>query len=381
MNIGIYLRNILAAIGVAAAICGTAQAETLRIGVIGAMTGGGAAWGLAEEQGYKIAADEANAQGGLEVGGKKYQVEIIAYDDQYKASSAMAAYNRAVNENGAKYVVLMSSAGALAVKQNVEDDKIISFTSAYSAKAIDSNTKYMFRLFSVASDYTPGLIDWISNNIKQRRVVIINPNDETGWDQSRLTDKLFKDKGFEVLGNELYERDQKDFQPFFTKLLALKPDVMDLGSSSPATAGLLIRQARELGYKGLFLKTGGAGPEEIVAVAGKEAAEGMISVLYADPANPGYKKLVDAYQKAKGQSPNAIIVPFYDSAKVLLAAIQKAGDPKDTAKVAAAVAQVLPMKSVLGDELTLAGGGRQIATTMYIGEIRNGVPIAVGSAK
>ena len=102
------------------------------------------------------------------------------------------------------------------------------------------------------------------------------------------------------MGVELYERAQKDFQPMFTKILKLNPDLIDLGSSPPGTAGLLIRQARELGYKGKFLKTGGAGPEEIVAVAGKEASEGLISVLYADPANPGFAKLSAEYEKTEG---------------------------------------------------------------------------------
>lgn len=362
------------------------NAETLKIGVIAALTGGGAPWGTAAAQGPKILASEINSKGGLDVNGKKYHVEVIAYDDQYKAADAVAAYNRLVRQDGVKYVFIMASAGALALKQNVESDKVVALTSSYSAKAVDANSKYMFRMFSVAADYLPSLIEWMKNNYKERRIVTINPNDETGWDQAKLTERLFKQNGFQVLGQELYERTQKDFQPLLTKLIALKPELIDLGSTPPATAGLIVRQARELGYKGLFSKTGGAGPNEIIAAAGKDAAEGMISILYADRASEGYKRIASEYKKAVGQDPNEILVSFYDGANVLLQAIQKAGDVQDTSKVAAAFSKALPMPSVQGETLKLggkatSGADQQIMSVMYIGVIRNGVPVVVGKAK
>jgi branched-chain amino acid transport system substrate-binding protein len=229
-------------------------------------------------------------------------------------------------------------------------------------------------------------VEWIKNNYKERRIVLINPNDETGWDQARLSDRLFRENGFQVLGQDLYERTQKDFQPLLTKIIGLKPEVIDLGSTPPATAGLIVRQARELGYKGLFIKTGGAGPNEIVAAAGKEAAEGMISILYADRASEGYKRIASEYKKSVGQDPNEILVSFYDGASVLLHAIQKAGDVKDTSKVAAAFSKALPMTSVQGDTLRLggkatSGADQQIMSVMYIGVIRNGMPVVVGKTK
>lgn len=56
----------------------TVSAQTLKIGLIGPMTGPGAAWGFAAKGAMQTLASEANAKGGLEVGGKKYQVEIVA---------------------------------------------------------------------------------------------------------------------------------------------------------------------------------------------------------------------------------------------------------------------------------------------------------------
>jgi branched-chain amino acid transport system substrate-binding protein len=128
------------------------------------------------------------------------------------------------------------------------------------------------------------------------------------------------------------------------------------------------------------------GPKDIVAGAGTKAAEGLVNMLYADPANDGYKYLVAEYKKAMGQDPNEIIVPFYDGTNVLLNAIQKSGTVDDTAKVAAAFSKVLPMASIQGDQLTLggkatAGADAQIMTTNYIGVIRDGEPVVLGKTK
>jgi len=370
-------------IGGAVAPLAGANAETIKIGVIAALTGGGAPWGLAAAEGPRIVANEINAKGGLDVGGKKYTIEVIAYDDQYKTAEAIAAYNRLVNQDGVKYMIIMGSAATMALKQNVEDDKVIALTAAYTSKALDKNSKYMIRLYSAPDDYVPSFIAWMKANVAGRRVVVVNPNDETGWDQTNLSERVFKENGFEVLGHELFERSQKDFQPMLTKIIAMKPDVIELGGTSPATAGLIVRQARELGYDKLFSKTGGAGPKDIVASAGVKAAEGTINMLYADPSNEGFKRIAAAYKAARGQDANEILVPFYDSANVLLAAIQKAGTVDDTAKIVAAFGKALPMKSIQGDELKLGGMKNygvdaQIMSVNYIGAIRNGEPVVIG---
>ncbi|HEU0203984.1 MAG TPA: ABC transporter substrate-binding protein [Burkholderiaceae bacterium] len=246
------------------------NAQTLKIGVIASLTGPAAPFGMATAGGPKIVAAEINAKGGLEVGGKKYQVEVIAYDDQYKAADAVAAYNRLVKQNGVKYLIVMSSASTVAVKEGAEADKVITFTSSVTPKAFDENTKYMFRLYSPPNYFIAPLSDWMRTNLKERRLVIVNPNDESGWAQTEASVKVYKKDGFDVIGTELYERSAKDFQSLLTKVLALKPEIIDLSGTVPGTAGLIVRQARELGYKGVFTQTGAGGPKEIVAGAGRK---------------------------------------------------------------------------------------------------------------
>lgn len=352
------------------------RADTLTFGYIGSLTGGAAQYGLAGQEALKAFADEVNAKGGFDVGGKHYDLKVVSYDDQQKPAQAVAAYERLTSVDGANYIFVQNSPSTLAVKPSAESDKVVLLTAAFSPKAIDENTKYTFRLYMNGDNFVPKLVAWMKDHLKERKIVTLNPNDETGWGFSQGTEKFFTQNGFQVLANQFYERTQNDFAPVLTKLIALNPELIDVGTTTPGTAGLIIRQAHELGYKGRFVQTGGPGWKSIVTAAGNEAAEGMVTTLYADPDNAAYQKLAEAYQKSVGQAPNELIVSFYDAASVLLKAIESAGGPGDTTQVAAALPKVLPMQSLQGE--TLTAGHQQILTVIYIAEIKDGKPSILG---
>ena len=376
--------NIAGKLALSAALFGAAltgaHAEDFKIGLIGPMTGPAAPWGAAARVSMEILADKVNAKGGLDVGGTKYQVKIVTYDDQYKASEAVAAYNRLTTQDGVKIIVIQVSAPTMALKQNLEDDKIIGFTTSYTAAAIDDKTKFLFRGYSTANDFMPPYAEWMAKNLKEKKMATLNPNDETGWAQKKTTEALYQKVGFTVVDGELYERSVKDFAPLITKVMAYSPEVIDLGASSPATVGLIIRQAREAGYKGRFVQTGGAGWVEAVQAAGKEATEGMVNILYADPDNAAFQGVVAEYKKRmNGQQPNEMVSVYTDLMSVILASVQKAGTIDDTTKIAAAVPAALPLTSLQGTEMTYAP--QQIRTWDYIGVLTDGRPKVAGKVK
>jgi branched-chain amino acid transport system substrate-binding protein len=362
--------------------------DTLKVGVIGPMTGPGAQWGLAAAGGVQIAAREVNAKGGLKVGSKTYQVEVIPYDEEYKAAVAISAMRRLVSQDGVKFVFgPVSSAGTLAVMDIVKETKTIGITGAYSSKALNPSNAYMFRVYSVASDFAQPMVKWLKKSLPAnvKRVAIINPNDETGWDSDKMLAQLYKQYGYTVAGKELYERSVRDYIPILTKMLAEKPDLFDLGTSPPGSAGLIVRQVRELGYKGYIVKIGGSGPGQIIQAAGKEAAEGVINYLPADQESPGYKRLAAEFKKMSGNEMNPLLVNWYDGANILMAAIQAAGTTTDTDKVRLAFAKALPHKSVLGGTIRLGGKDlygidNAFLTPNYIGVIKNGDVAVMGTA-
>ena len=119
-----------------------AEAETLKLGVLATLSGAGTAWGIAMQGAAELAAEDVNSKGGLEVGGKKYQVEVIAYDDHYKAADALTAFNRLVFDDGIKYVVgPLGSTPALALLPVSTENKVITMTMAFTPKALSAEYK------------------------------------------------------------------------------------------------------------------------------------------------------------------------------------------------------------------------------------------------
>jgi branched-chain amino acid transport system substrate-binding protein len=239
---------------------------------------------------------------------------------------------------------------------------------------------------STAADYLPPMIKFFADHFPQRHVVMINPNDEVGVPFVKQVSPEYLKNGFTIVDSEMVERDLKDFNPLITRILGMKPDVIDFGGIAPATAGLMLRQLREQGYTGLVVKTAAPSPKEIVAAAGKEAAEGILINMFADRRNEGFKAISERYKQAVGQEPNDILVQNYDGVRVLFRAIELSGDPNDAAKIIAAFPKALPMKSVQGDDLTWGGkstigADRQVMSTEYVGTIRNGEPVVLGLAK
>ena len=124
----------------------------------------------------------------------------------------------------------------MALKEQIENDKTFSMTGAFAPAAIDEKTKYNFRIYGITQDYMPPYVDWFAKNLTERRITTMNPNDETGWGHSKVTDENYRSKGFTVVSNELYERSLKDFQPLLTKVISQKPN------SSTSAARLRRRQ-------------------------------------------------------------------------------------------------------------------------------------------
>jgi branched-chain amino acid transport system substrate-binding protein len=378
MKIGKLAAAIVLGAGLFGGLFAAAQAETLKIGVIAPLTGGGAPWGKASEAGVRIAANEVNARGGLDVGGKKYQVEVIAYDDQYKAVEAVSAYNRLLTKDGVKYMFIVLTPETIALQKQVTEDKVLAFSAAGVDRAVPADSKNLFRVLFIHRDYVPAVLGWVKEHLPGRKVAVLSPNDELGWGFRDFVTPYYQKNGYEIVDNELYERSQKDFAPLFTKIIATHPDFIDIGSAAPATAGLLVRQARELGFKGTFLKESGAAWREILATAGPEAAEGTISLHFTNPHSDGYKRLAVEYEKMVGGQPDDLICYQYDAANALMKAISLGGDVDDTAKTSAAfLTKTFPITSALGDVVNLGDGKghgdpNQMMTTGYISVIKKG---------
>ncbi|MCL8385436.1 ABC transporter substrate-binding protein [Xanthobacter aminoxidans] len=365
---------------------GLAQAqEVLRIGVLGPLTGPGAAWGLGMDGGVKIAAEEVNARGGLKVGATSYKLEVISYDDQYKAAEAVTAINRLIGPDDVRFVFgPIGSASLLAIKPLTEREGVLLFTGAWAADVL-KDSKYIFRVGPTTQEFSPSTVAWLKKNRPNlQRVALVAANDETGWNSQKIQKAAYTKGGFDVVAAEFFERSQNDFRALLTKVLAQNPDTIELDTAPPRTAGLIIRQAREQGYKGSFTKFGGYDVEEIVKAAGPEYAQGVVGTTMAAPGTDTWNRLGARFGTLHKTEMNDYVVMFYDAANLLFSSLQKAGSTKSDAVVAALEANT-PFQGSVGP---LTWGGKaaysvdhQIYRAVVMVEIQNGKGVVIGEAK
>ncbi len=377
---------ITLALVVTAHVPGDAQDKTLAIGVLGPLSGGAASYGVELARGAEMRADEINKAGGLKVGADVYRIKLITYDHKAIAADAATASNKLVFQDKVKFII-GNAVGATcnAVQTVTEPQKVLFAFVCWGTKNLGPDKPYSFRSLLSQWEVAEPFYRWIKEKHPTiKRVAVISPNDTSGIDTNTAVVKAAKGLGFEVTADEYYERGTKDFYPLLTKILAGKPDIIDVAAAPPGEAGLLLKQARELGYKGAKGWTAGTNPITVIAVAGKEAAEGVWSPaninVKSDFVNPLVRKFGDEYEKRYKEVPGVIAVANYSAFDVITKAMQEARSIEPE-KVLAALIQ-RPYETVWG---ALVIGGketygidRQFLYPLVISEVRDGKVVDLG---
>ncbi len=192
--------------------CSNAHADDLKIGVIAALSGGGTAWGLGLQRGVQIALDEVNAAGGLKVASKTYNLNLVAYDDQYNAAQAKTAVDRLVQQDGVKFIMgPVGSPGALSSLAVTQPAKVLQFVDGYAPGILknDFDAAYIFRIDNSNQEFSDRVVSWIKQTMPDvHKVGMIVPNDATGQAAVPTLTAAYKKQGFEVWVN-FYERGTK----------------------------------------------------------------------------------------------------------------------------------------------------------------------------
>jgi branched-chain amino acid transport system substrate-binding protein len=353
--------------------------ETLKIGGIGPLSGGGTAWGLAAQRGIEIAIEEINAGGGVKVEGKSYKLELVMYDDQYTGAGGKAAAERLVNQDNVKFIIgPVGSPPALGVISVTNPAKVIALTNGYAPQILKNDTKdpYNFRIYPTNIEFGPPLIKWLKENAPEiKKVGLLAPNDAVGQSVAGALAEDYRKQGFEAVV-DLFERGIKEFTPLILRMMAQKVDAFEFDGNSPGDAGLMLKQIRQAGFKGKVIQIGGPASDEIMEIAGP-AAEGFLSYGIFDWDTPAGQKLRPIYEKKYGKGIiNQFMPAFYHTVFLLVDAIKRA-DSTDTTKVRDALDAMNgfdagiygPVKWTGKDSY---GVNRQLLLPYYLSEVKGG---------
>jgi branched-chain amino acid transport system substrate-binding protein len=228
-------------------------------------------------QATKLIFDEVNEQGGIDIGGEKYQLEVIAYDHKYVIAEGVATVNRLINRDEVQFISILGGAVVKANEDAVNEAGIVNLPLAYAEGLVSPNNPMTFHCFPSPPETTI-FWKWVKEHHSDiNRIATIAPNDDTGWWSIKVEVEYTKDLGYEIVSQEFFERTLTDFNPVLLRILSNKPDIISVNAAPAGSVGLIIKQARELGFKGRFVHIG----QVDTSVVAKIASEASVPKLKA----------------------------------------------------------------------------------------------------
>lgn len=383
-------RSTLTFLGAASAVAITAALtlsafanDKLKIGFVGVTSGPDAAWGTSNVRSMQTLADMWNAAGGVKIGDKTYDVDIVTFDDQADPKVAIQGMEKMASE-GIHYVVGPNvDDTAAAVRPPAEKNNIMYFPYSFPKTLYTAPAENA--VLGMVANYQsgPAIYKYLMANKGVKSVAFIAANESDALSQRDSGSAAAKALGLKVVADtDTYPSDTTDFAPVVAPIIGLKPDLLVLSGVAPATAPLLIRAAREAGYTGL-ISTETAQDANVLKEGAGDLANGFISVGGASTpeiASDQMKAFVAAYTKKFGEyndESNTKVYALEYIVDTLKADPKAIDDIKEFQKTMDTFSAPNPYLKDAGAKLTYVGTTsfgqkRQLAVPMVVNEYEDG---------
>jgi branched-chain amino acid transport system substrate-binding protein len=356
-----------------------AQSKTLKIGCIGPLSGAAAPWGVQLIRGLQMKVEEVNSAGGLKVGKDTYKIEISNYDTKARADEATQVTKKLVYDDKVKYIIGNAVAATCQAAQLItEPNKVPFIFLCWGIKDLGPDKPYSFREVHGALEVAEPFYEWFNKKFPGiKKVALISPNDTSGWDTATGSKLGAKKVGWQMVEEVYYERGTVDFSPFITKLMAAKPDVIDLCASPPGDSGLIVKGLKEKGYTGRKFCISILDPKSFMSVGGEATDETYVALgwdLEGPQSPPAVKEFAQKYRGKYGEVVSLTGLVNYSAAELFFEAMRRA-ETVEADKVIKIIEtqkfQTIMGPVVIGGEKTY-GIKRQVLHTMIVSVMRGG---------
>ena len=335
-------KRLLAAAAILAgglSAAGARADETIKIGISAPLSGAGAIWGQTIEWLCNQAAKEIKASGGVKVKGTTYNYSCVAYDNKFSASEGTKVAQTLLNRDGAKYVYGFGTAAILAMQSLSERQGVMLMNTSWGMSSKGPKFPLTFQVNNTPVEIMPAVAKYLSTTFPQAKTVaLLNVNDASGHEAESVYHPTYEKFGIKVITSDFYDRGTTEFQPVAQRLASFHPDIIDIGSASPAEAGAVYKLLDTIGYKGIRVMTNGTTAEAFLATVGT-AGNGVYMGAAIDFGGKSItehqRALNTAALAANGDSLGTPTISGYDMVYMLKAGMEKAQsiEPTEVAKV------------------------------------------------
>ncbi len=360
MKKGLLLTGIIFCVAVVVTFyaCGEKGPETIKIGINVPITGDIPKVGEGTKFAVEMWLEDINAAGGLEVGGKKYKVELVIEDNESKAESAVKVATKLITDDEVLAIVGPQSSKQAVPAGGKANEMNTPMISPWSTNPDTTKDRpYVFRGCFLDPFQGPVVANFVGDEFGFKKAAVLY---DVASDYPKGLAEFFKEAWEKINGPgsvvafESFTTKDTDFSSQLTKIINSGAEVLFTPQYYNEVA-LIVQQAHQLGWDKPIVGSDSWGSAETVKLCGKDCFGLFFSTHYASAAATGAtKEFIDRYKAKHGYVPDDVGALTWDSMLIIQQAIQDTGGlsgdiKKDRVAVRDALAKIKKFEGITGN--------------------------------
>ena len=360
-----------------------ASAETITLGAAVSQSGKYSTNGQHTMNGYNMAVELINANGGIKVGDTTYMLEVKYYDDESTPARGAELAERLISQDGIQFLLGPYSSGLTKAIAPVTEKHGVPMVEANGASRslFTNGYKYTFAVLSTSEQYLASAVALAAElatangrDPSSVKVAMAMQNDPFSQDiRAGVMDDAAK-LGMQIVIDDNLPKDLNDMTPTLTKVRALQPDLLVVSGHSKGAATAVRQLAEQNVYVPMVAMTH-CDSADIVGKFG-DAAEGILcaaqwapTLSYSDDLFGSAADFAKAFEEKYGYAPPYQAAESAAAVEVFADALERAGS-LDQDAVRAALAAT-DMQTFYGN-IKFDETGKNIAKPMVLFQVQSG---------
>jgi branched-chain amino acid transport system substrate-binding protein len=309
--------------------CTAAGTDTITIGVNAPITGDIPKVGEGTKFAAELWLEDIKAAGGLEVGGKKYDVELVIEDNESKAESAVAVNTKLISQDEVLVIIGPQASKQAVPASEVANNNSTPMVSPWSTNPDTTMDKpWVFRSCFLDPFQGPVVANFVTEEFGYTKAAVLY---DVASDYPKGLAEFFRmaweglHGAGSVVAYESFTTRDTDFSAQLTNIRASGAEFIFTPQYYNEVA-LIVKQAKELGFTGTIVGSDSWGSAELISLCGADCNGLFFSTHYAAAGAVGAtKEFIDRYNAKHGYVPDDVGALTWDTFKLVEQAIKDCG--------------------------------------------------------
>jgi branched-chain amino acid transport system substrate-binding protein len=355
-----------------------AASDEVKIGASISLSGKLTREGHGVQRGYDFWADWVNAKGGVLVGGKKFRVKMVYYDDESNPQTSAKLFEKLITQDRVDIILGPYASGiAMAATTVAERHRYVVILPINNSDEIyNRGYKYVFGQAPVASRDMVPMIDLLMDAApKPKTLAIIASNSTYPLIVANGCNDYAKKVGLDVVFFEKFPEETSDLSSLLSVIKTKNPDLL-IEAGYFEHSVLITKQLKDLGAtpRGLVFSIGPQLPDFVKSL-GKDAEYALggaywhMKMKYKDPAFT-VEQYDEMFKQKYGEYPMYLNGYATAAGRLLERALEKAGTIEQE-KIREALSKIELTDTIIG-KVKFDEGGRNIWGKIGVLQIQKG---------